>query len=179
MNENESNDVFQRFGGRKFLLSLIGMVALIIMASLNPMNLTTEVIVGVLGVIATYSGSNSMLTAIMAKKGSQEATASYQSKEKPVPQSGEEVFQASAGYPVEANSPVSIVNANTILQLENKISELNKEILELQYRASNLENAVNSLMEIVKTQNELINRLTISQNQSNLNVRGLDGKNNG
>lgn len=152
MNENESNDVFQRFGGRKFLLSLIGMVALIIMASLNPMNLTTEVIVGVLGVIATYSGSNSMLTAIMAKRGvtnTETAAASSQIQTQPEMQSQVEI-QAPQQIPLES-------------------------------RVVALEEAMNSFIEILKVQNETLNRLTISQNQSNLNVtntRGLDGKNN-
>lgn len=150
MNENESNDVFQRFGGRKFLLSLIGMVALIIMASLNPMNLTTEVIVGVLGVIATYSGSNSMLTAIMAKKGSQEAA---------------------------ANAAASQIQTQPEVQSQPEIQTSQPNPLESRVVA--LEEAMNSFIEILKVQNETLNRLTISQNQSNLNARGLDGKNNG
>jgi len=151
MNENESKDVFQRFGGRKFLLSLIGMVALVILASLNPMNLTTEVVVGILGVIATYSGSNSMLTAIMAKRGSQEAAANEvaasQIQTQPEIQSQPEI-QAPQPNPLES-------------------------------RVVALEEAMNSFIEILKVQNETLNRLTISQNQSNLNARGLDGKNNG
>jgi len=62
-----SFDMFAFIGGRKFVISILGMMSLIIMASMNPMAVTTEVVIGIIGIVATFSGSNSVVTAIMAK----------------------------------------------------------------------------------------------------------------
>lgn len=62
-----NNDVFQKLGGRKFLLTLAAMAAIITIAIKSPTALTTELIVGILGAIATYSGSNAFLTGLGMK----------------------------------------------------------------------------------------------------------------
>lgn len=140
----EPQDVFQNFGGRKFLLALIGLAALLIMASLNPAAATTEVIVGILGILATYSGSNSLLTAIMSKG------------------------QNSSSDPNQTQAALQPT------PIETEDSQ-NKTI---EQRVQALEDAMNSFIEILKVQNDTLNRLTISQNQSNLDKRGLDERQN-
>lgn len=62
-----NNDIFQKLGGRKFLLTLAAMAAIITIAIKSPTALTTELIVGILGAIATYSGSNAFLTGLGMK----------------------------------------------------------------------------------------------------------------
>lgn len=60
--------IFDKLGGRKFLLSLVILIAIIAL-SLSGHPPSTETIVGLLGVLATYSGSNSFLTAFVSKNG--------------------------------------------------------------------------------------------------------------
>lgn len=63
----EQNDIFQKLGGRKFLLTLAAMTSIITIAITSPAALTTELIVGILGAVATYSGSNAFLTGLGMK----------------------------------------------------------------------------------------------------------------
>lgn len=63
-----NDSIIQKIGGRKFLLSLIVLIAIIAIALAAPTALSTELILGLLGVIATYSGSNSVITALALKK---------------------------------------------------------------------------------------------------------------
>lgn len=60
--------IFDKLGGRKFLLSLVILIAIIAL-SLSGHPPSTETVVGLLGVLATYSGSNSFLTAFVSKNG--------------------------------------------------------------------------------------------------------------
>ena len=62
-----NNDIFQKLGGRKFLLTLAAIASIITIAIKSPTALTTELIVGILGAIATYSGSNAFLTGLGMK----------------------------------------------------------------------------------------------------------------
>lgn len=58
--------IFDKLGGRKFLLSLVILIAIIALG-LSGHPPSTETVVGLLGVLATYSGSNSFLTAFVSK----------------------------------------------------------------------------------------------------------------
>jgi hypothetical protein len=67
MENNEIETIFDKLGGRKFILSIGTMIALVTIAIMSPASLTTELIVGLLGVIATYSGSNAFLSNAFSK----------------------------------------------------------------------------------------------------------------
>jgi len=66
--------IFDKLGGRKFLLSLVILIAIIAL-SLSGHPPSTETVVGLLGVLATYSGSNSFLTAFVTKNNGTPAVA--------------------------------------------------------------------------------------------------------
>ena len=71
----------EAIGGRKFVLAVLTLVALVALAAADSSILTTEVIVAILGVLATYSGSNSFLTAVAAKIGTAQPAAAPQASE--------------------------------------------------------------------------------------------------
>lgn len=77
---NESNDIFQKLGGRKFLVTIAAMAAIVVIAIMRPTALTTELIVGLLGGIATYSGSNAFLTSF-AMRGTKQVASDNQPEE--------------------------------------------------------------------------------------------------
>ncbi len=53
-----------KLGGRKFVLSFVTLAALVLMAVLAPASLTTQAITAILGVVAVFSGSNTVLSAL-------------------------------------------------------------------------------------------------------------------
>jgi hypothetical protein len=65
---DSENNVFEKLGGRKFILSILIAIAIVAVAVLAPASLTTEVVVGLLGVIAAYSGSNAVLTGLAMRQ---------------------------------------------------------------------------------------------------------------
>lgn len=76
--------MFDKLGGRKFLLSLVILIAIIAL-SLSGHPPSTETIVGLLGVLATYSGSNSFLTAFVSKNGAPQPLVEQESPPQPTP----------------------------------------------------------------------------------------------
>lgn len=159
----------EKLGGRKFVMSFLGLAALVIMASNNPASVTSEVVIGMLGIIASFSGSNALLTVVSQKLNLSAPVGPEQPENQPAP------------VPTPASSPTSL-EASPLLQTSASVdidNKLGQDMQELFARVSNLEESMKSFIEILKTQQEVINRLTINQNQSNLSVRGLDGQNRG
>lgn len=72
--ENEKLTFIDNIGGRKFTLSLLSLIGIVAVAVTKPEALTTESVIGILGVVAAYSGSNSFITAF-AQRGKQLAAA--------------------------------------------------------------------------------------------------------
>lgn len=160
----------EKLGGRKFLISILGLAALVIMASNNPASVTTEVVIGMLGIIASFSGSNALLTVVSQKLNLSAPVGPEQPENQPAPVP-----------PAPVSAPTSL-EASPLLQTSASVdmdNKLGQDMQELFARVSNLEESMKSFIEILKTQQEVINRLTINQNQSNLSVRGLDGQNRG
>jgi hypothetical protein len=65
---DSENNIFEKLGGRKFILSVLVAGAIVAVAVLSPASLTTEVVVGLLGVIAAYSGSNAVLSGLAMRQ---------------------------------------------------------------------------------------------------------------
>lgn len=66
---DSENNIFEKLGGRKFILAVLVAIAIVAIAIYSPASLTTEVVVGLLGVIAAYSGSNAVLTGLAMRQG--------------------------------------------------------------------------------------------------------------
>lgn len=64
----EKDSIVRRFTSTKFIISVIVLLSLVIIAIAQPTALSTELVVGLLGVIATYSGSNAFLTSFAMKQ---------------------------------------------------------------------------------------------------------------
>ena len=64
----ENKHWYTKFLSTKFILALLSMGVLTAVAIKAPASLTTELIVGILGVVSTYSGSNAVLSALALKK---------------------------------------------------------------------------------------------------------------
>lgn len=62
----------EALGGRKFLLAIISLVAGLLTHSLSPKGLSTEVVAMIVGIIGTFSVSNTIAT--IKAPGSQEPT---------------------------------------------------------------------------------------------------------
>lgn len=156
-----------RLGGRKFLLAILAMGAIVIMAATNPMAVTTEVVVGILGVLAAFSGSNAVLTMAANKLGNNQPA-----------QQAVEAAPVGVGLPsYEISLPPPGALAQTAeLQsaVTNPVPVMPGVVSELENRVNNLENTLNHVIEIVKQQNGVLNRLTITQNSNNLNTRGTN-----
>lgn len=144
MNENESTDVFQKIGGRKFLITFLGIGSLVVMASFNPLAVTTDVVLGIVGLVATFSGANSVVTAIL-------------SKNKPVEPEAPSLTE-----------PAPYSQAQVPSQVETGPS--------LESRVQALEEATNSFIEILKAQNDTLNRLTMVQNKVTLSKQGQNNE---
>lgn len=152
-----------RLGGRKFLLSILAMGAIVIMAATNPMAVTTEVVVGILGVLAAFSGSNAVLTMAANKLGNNQPA--QQSVEAPVPRPGDIPDQAFIDAAIKESAKFKQEETNTVPAIPGVVSELEN-------RVNNIETMLNHVIEIVKQQNGVLNRLTITQNSNNLSTRG-------
>lgn len=140
--ETEST-IFDKIGGRKFILSILTMGALVTIAIMSPTSMSTELIVGLLGVIATYSGSNSFLTAAFTKL--QSSKASSQISEQSV--ESEQVAESSTKV------------AETAESIYIPRSELEPVLNALNERTTYLETTLSQVVEIVKQQNLALSRL--------------------
>lgn len=153
-----------RLGGRKFLLSILAMGAIVIMAATNPMAVTTEVVVGILGVLAAFSGSNAVLTMAANKFGNNQPAAQQAVEAAPVGLPSYEINLPPSGSLVQTAELQSTVT--------NNVPAMPGVVSQLEERVNNLETMLNHVIEIVKQQNGVLNRLTITQNSNNLNSRG-------
>jgi hypothetical protein len=108
----------EAIGGRKFVLAVLTLVALVALAAADSSILTTEVIVAILGVLATYSGSNSFLTAMATKATPQSAAA---------PQATEELGGEIQYVDSKANEA-----ASKIERVEKDLGELIQIVAQLQ-----------------------------------------------
>lgn len=148
-----------RLGGRKFLLSILAMGAIVIMAATNPMAVTTEVVVGILGVLAAFSGSNAVLTMAANKLGNNQPAATTIESIPVAPPQNEVQLPTPGAVAVQA-------------EISNNVPAIPGVVSQLEERVNNLETMLNHVIEIVKQQNGVLNRLTITQNSNNLSTRG-------
>jgi len=58
----EMNNVFDKLGGRKFILAVLGLVALVLLAVFKPGSISAELITGILGLAAMFNASNTVTT---------------------------------------------------------------------------------------------------------------------
>jgi hypothetical protein len=63
------NDVLAHLGGRKFVAFVLGLLALVAVACLVPSAFNTELVTGVVGLVAVFSGSNALSTIQAIKAG--------------------------------------------------------------------------------------------------------------
>lgn len=67
--EGTSSSLIERVGGRKFLISIIGIILFSAIAVLKPEALTETLMYGVLGIVGAFSTSNAALTAFANNRG--------------------------------------------------------------------------------------------------------------
>ena len=144
MNEEQPN-ALDKIGGRKFVMSVLAMVSLIIIASLNPASLTTELVAGIIGVLATFSGSNAFLTNVAARYSGKAPEAQQEQQESP-----------------EAAGPAQI-DTSRIDALEQRV-------------AVN-ENNTQEIINVLKMQQDQLNRLTSTSLRGNVNQEVNRGSN--
>jgi type IV secretory pathway TrbL component len=117
---DSENNIFEKLGGRKFILSILVASAIVAVAVLAPASLTTEVVVGLLGVIAAYSGSNAMLTGLAMRQNKI---------------SGTDSAETSAQAPQVEAEPETLMRDN---------------VADLQARMEQAESQIAQLIEIIK-----------------------------
>lgn len=66
----DKETIIRRFTSTKFILAILVLGVLTAVAIASPSALSTELVTGLLGVIATYSGSNAVLSALSMRKQS-------------------------------------------------------------------------------------------------------------
>lgn len=118
---DSENNMFEKLGGRKFLVTAAVLISLITVAIVQPTALTTELVVGLLGVIATYSGSNAFLTSFAMKHAEQNIPAT--------------------SAPIVENNDVAV---------ENNTPDHVAAITDLQQRMSQNEATTAEIVEIIK-----------------------------
>lgn len=141
--------IFDKLGGRKFLLSLVILIAIIAL-SLSGHPPSTETVVGLLGVLATYSGSNSFLTAFVTKNNGTPAAAA-------VEEPGEVEMAPAPEMPKQEATP--------------------EAPSDLEQRLNLIEQTQQSIIQVLKNQGELILKLTTGPTSSKMNPEGVN--NNG
>lgn len=135
-------DIIQKLGGRKFILTLVVIVALIIISVVAPAALTNELIIGLLGAIATFSGSNAVLTAIEMKNTKAPDTVMQQTQ--PVKEAVSEGLDKES---VE-EPPITF---DTVTFLHTRIDDLNNRLV-------GIENSLKGIVEVVKQHNDIITK---------------------
>lgn len=131
-------DIIQKLGGRKFILTLVVIVALIIISVVAPAALTNELIIGLLGAIATFSGSNAVLTAIEMKNTKAPDV---------VMQQIQPVSEALDKENIE-DPPITF---DTVTFLHTRIDDLNNRLV-------GIENSLKGIVEVVKQHNDIITK---------------------
>lgn len=147
MNEEQPN-VLDKIGGRKFVMSVLAMVSLVIIASLNPASLTTELVAGIIGVLATFSGSNAFLTNVAAR---------YSGK-----------------------SPEAAGPAEPVIDLETMRGEtaaVDNRVEALEQRVAANEGTAQEIINVLKMQQDQLNRLTSTSLRGNVNQEVNRGSN--
>lgn len=103
--------LIRRFTSTKFILAILVLGVLTAVALASPQALSAELVTGLLGVIATYSGSNAVLSALSMKKSNgQQAEA--------------------APTPVVQGEPDTLDRDN-ILDLQNRMTQAESQIAQL------------------------------------------------
>lgn len=120
---DSANNIFEKLGGRKFLITVAVLVALITVAIVQPTALSTELVVGLLGVIATYSGSNAFLTSFAMRHPQQPTEA-----------------------PTESTAIAEPMPIGQIIQT----TDYSAEIADLQARVAQNEKTTSEIIEIIK-----------------------------
>lgn len=133
----QDQSTLDKLGGRKFILACIIMLAIVSIAILSPVKLTSEMIVGLLGVLATYSGSNAFLTNAFTKQAQPPALDP----------------QPSAAEPQQQSQNETLVEKPTI------DPQIYDELIALQKRVDHLEVSMGQIIEIVKQQNLALSKL--------------------
>ena len=54
--------MFDKLGGRKFILAILGLIALVLLAVFKPEAISAELITGILGLTAMFNASNTVTT---------------------------------------------------------------------------------------------------------------------
>lgn len=124
---DSANNIFEKLGGRKFLITVAVLVALITVAIVQPTALSTELVVGLLGVIATYSGSNAFLTSF-AMRHPQQPT------------------ETPTEAPTESTAIAEPMPIGQIIQT----TDYSAEIADLQARVAQNEKTTSEIIEIIK-----------------------------
>lgn len=138
--DNEKPNKLDAIGGRKFILAVLTMAALVAVGVLAPTALTAELVVGLLGVIGAYSGSNAVLSALSLKKSS-----------------GGQIEAA----PQEGLSEEMLAMAKA--DIEQKMSEIETKVAEISQAKTEQEQTIAQVIEILKQQNSAITALTAKQ----------------
>lgn len=108
----DKDTLLRRFTSTKFILAILVLGVLTAVALANPQALSTELVTGLLGVIATYSGSNAVLSALSMKKAASHEGVSP------------------AAEPVMQPEPATIDRDN-ILDLQNRMTQAETQIAQL------------------------------------------------
>lgn len=140
MNEEQPN-ALDKIGGRKFVMSVLAMVSLIIIASLNPASLTTELVAGIIGVLATFSGSNAFLTNVAAR---------YSGK----------APEAQQGGPAEP-----VIDLET---MRGETAAVDNRVEALEQRVAVNETNTQEIINVLKMQQDQLNRLTSTSLRGNV-----------
>ena len=103
--------LIRRFTSTKFILAILVLGVLTAVALASPQALSAELVTGLLGVIATYSGSNAVLSALSMKKSN--------------------VQQAEAVTEVVAQPEPDTLDRDNILDLQNRMTQAESQIAQL------------------------------------------------
>lgn len=114
---DSENNIFEKLGGRKFILAVLVAIAIVAIAVYSPASLTTEVVVGLLGVIAAYSGSNAVLTGLAMRQGQSGGNVADIPQQEPMTEA-----------PLEDKEGLNAIKIN---ELETRLSQNEKTISEI------------------------------------------------
>ena len=105
----DKDTIIRRFTSTKFILAILVLGVLTAVAIASPQALSAELVTGLLGVIATYSGSNAVLSVLSMKK---------------------QVAQEQAAQPVVEPEPDTLMRDN-VLDLQARMEQAESQIAQL------------------------------------------------
>ncbi len=109
----DKDALLRRFTSTKFILAILVLGVLTAVAIASPSALSTELVTGLLGVIATYSGSNAVLSALSMKKDK-----------------AAEVAMTEAAQPVVEPEPDTLMRDN-VADLQIRMTQAESQIAQL------------------------------------------------